>query len=478
MPWEVIQTNPSDPVTHLNPTPTTPKPFISKDTLARYDNWAFKVFLCSTLFIVILSIEAIHSWPPLVKHASILLACILPTGMVILSRVPRWWAEKQFPKEILWVLVVFLLGLISSLSSENIWASLKATVLFMISGPFIFITTKYLFESRKNQDVFLWINILIMLTAGFYGIFEYYSSRNILLFSDNPLPAGASLLLLSACPLILLNRKTSLPFIFTYSLSLLLAIILIIILAKKGPILAMFLTVSFLVLTNKQKHLKFFFGIIFIAGATLFISDSAQNKYKNMIGLKIIAIPQSKLDSPGQRRTSSPILHPSEYRLEFSPTGSLRIRMENYFFAFHVFTNNPIWGVGFRANLVPYLDDYKQRFVKTLGTNRYQQHFESENTFENIIVAFLIELGILFTITYFGGLLYIVIMCFNKLRALPQKNTSGIFIMSVIFGFVFLSLTFDTLRFPNLNWMFHSFLGLMVSYTAKHSSESMVNIKN
>ncbi len=311
----------------LNLTESTPK------AVAPSDNWAFKIFLSCTLFIIAFSVEAIHNRSPLFKHVFILLACILPAGMVILGRAPTWWAEKQLPKEVLWILLVSLLGLISALLSENIWTSLKAIVLFMVSGPFIFITTKYLFESRKNQDVFLWINIFVMLTVGFYGIFEYYSSGNILLFSDNPLPAGALLLLLSACPLILLNRKISLPLKFTYSLSLLLAIILIIILAKKGPILAMFLTMSFLVLTNKQKHLKFFFGIIFITGATLFISDSVQNKYKNMIGLKIITIPQTNFDSPDQRRTSSPNLPTPEYRLEFSPTGSLRIRLENYFFA-------------------------------------------------------------------------------------------------------------------------------------------------
>ena len=57
-------------------------------TTARYDNWAFKVFLCSTLFIVIFSVAAIHSWPPMAKHATILLACILPVAMVVLVRIP------------------------------------------------------------------------------------------------------------------------------------------------------------------------------------------------------------------------------------------------------------------------------------------------------------------------------------------------------------------------------------------------------
>jgi intracellular septation protein A len=129
----------------LNSTESTPR-----TVLTHYDGWAFKIFLCSTLFTIVFSVEAIHSWPSLLKHASVLLACLLPTVMVVLSRAPAWWDAKQLPKEVLWVLLVFTLGLISSLLSENSWATLKSTVLFMVSGPFIFITTRYLFESKRN----------------------------------------------------------------------------------------------------------------------------------------------------------------------------------------------------------------------------------------------------------------------------------------------------------------------------------------
>ena len=162
---------------------------------ARLDHWAFNVFCLSTLFIVIFSVKAIHSWSPIVKWISISTACVLPVGMIILVQGPNWLNAKKVPKEILWVLLVFILGLISTLFADNQLFALKSMVLFMISGPIIFMVTMYLFESTRNQNVFLWMTSLGLLGLGFFGIYEHnYNSwqigyGGILLFSENPLPA-------------------------------------------------------------------------------------------------------------------------------------------------------------------------------------------------------------------------------------------------------------------------------------------------
>lgn len=450
---------------------SNPKESTFEKILPRFDNWAFQVFLCSTLFIVVFSIAAIHNWPPLFKHASILLACILPTGMVILSRAPGWWIAKHPPKEVLWVLLVSILGLISSLLSENPWGTLKSTVLFMVSGPFIFITTKHLFESRENQDRFLRAIVPAMLTIGLYGVYEYHNAWQILLFSDNPLPAGASLLLLSSSPLVLLNREVSFPLKLASALSAVLGVILIILLAKKGPILAIIFTFIFLALIINRKYLKLLLAFFLLAGLILGISNSARTDFMKSIGLRILANDETNTGSSSKGELSPPTSSAQKIRFKPYLSSSIRIRLESYFFALHIFKNNPVWGTGFKANLVPYLEDYKQKFVYKLGTMRYQQHLSSEYTFENIALTFLIELGSLFTVIYFGGVIYIILMCFKKLLSLSKKDASGMLIMSIIFGFAFLSLTFDTLRFPNLNWIFHSLLGLMVNLTETLSSD-------
>lgn len=397
--------------------------------MAHNTEWAFNFFLLSTLFIIVFSVAAIHSWPPLVKHASILLACIVPAGMVVLSRAPTWVKEKKAFKEPLWVLLIFLFGLISSLLSENPWASIKSMILFVVSGPFIFIASMYLFESKKNQKVFLWMISLSILCFGFLGIYEHNQSERIFLSSDNPLPAGASLLLLSASPMILLTRERSPILRLILVLGLISAAISIILLAKKGPILSLVVVMLFWVYFINRRYLKFLMVFTLLAGCLLYISESTFSKYKSLITLDRATI----------------------------------VRVEHYFFGFHVFKKNPIWGIGSKADLDRYLKDYDSNSFEKRTRGTYASNLLRFNTFENIALAFLVELGGLFSIVYFGGIIYIFIVFFKKFRAPPQKNLAGMFAISIIIGFATLSCTFDTLKFPNLNWLFHSLLGLMIN---------------
>ena len=85
-----------------------------------------------------------------------------------------------------------------------------------------------------------------------------------------------------------------------------------------------------------------------------------------------------------------------------------------------------------------------------------------DKTFENIFLTFLVEMGCLFSITYFGGVLYIMARCLKSSPS-PSKDIEIMSLVSVMVGFLVISCTFDTLRFPNLNWLFHSLLGLMVN---------------
>jgi hypothetical protein len=80
------------------------KPLDSEEIVRPYDDWAFKVFILSTIFIVFFAVDAIHNWNPLIARSCILLACILPSCMTILPRIPSWFNTKKVPKEILWLL--------------------------------------------------------------------------------------------------------------------------------------------------------------------------------------------------------------------------------------------------------------------------------------------------------------------------------------------------------------------------------------
>ncbi len=380
------------------------------------------------------------------KHASILLACTLPVAMVVLVRIPIWFSERKVPKEVLWALLVFVLGLTSSLLSENPWLTTKSTVLFVASGPIIFIATRYLFEPTKNQNSFLLLTSLALLGLGVFGIYEHnYNNpkigyQGILLFQENPLPAGAILLLLSVSPLIFLRHKQPTTLKFVLLLSLVFSVASILLLAKKGPILGLVVTLLFLFILVNRKYIIFLLGLIFITGNLLYFSDTTFSKYERFF----------KLNS------------------------SVTQRAENYFFGLHVFKENPIWGVGFKADFTPYFDNYDLKFSDKRKKYSYQQFLGWNHTFENIFMGFLIEMGSLFSIVYFGGVIYLVITYLKKFRAPPQKNLAGLLTIAVIVGFAAISCTFDTLRFPNLNWLLHSFLGLMVNLEGTNKSEKLV----
>jgi hypothetical protein len=413
---------------------------ISKKIISRYNNWIFNTFCLSTLFILIFSVEAIQSWPPLIGKIAILLACILPTTMIAFSQVPAYFRKKKVPKEILWVFLVFILGLTSSLLSKTPLVSLKATGLFVVSGPFIFITTMYLFKSTRNQTVFLWIITLSVLCFGaFYLVFDFNNFEGIFNPSStrNPLPAAASLILLSAGPMILLTRNTSPVSRMVLAFSLILSVTIIVLLSKKGPALSLIVIVVFWIVFINLRHLKVLSGFVLLTGCLLYFSEPTLSKYKSAFELNT----------------------------------SVTLRAELILYGIHIFKENPFWGVGSRTKLNSHIDSYKTRLPENLMSessfhgkveNYFEQHLRKFKTFENIFLAFLVETGGLFTITYFGGLLYILVRSLKRNHS-PSKEIAMMYLVSVIVGFFVISCTFDTLRFPNLSWLFHSLLGLLVN---------------
>ena len=50
-----------------------------------------------------------------------------------------------------------------------------------------------------------------------------------------------------------------------------------------------------------------------------------------------------------------------------------------------------------------------------------------------------------------------------------------VFIMAGLIGFFIHSMTYDSLRFPNLNWIFHSILGVMLALANSYQETSEPN---
>jgi O-antigen ligase len=408
---------------------------LTAPTKAHWKNLSFGAYCISTLFIFIFSIEAINDWPPLAKRFSILFASFLPSGMIILRHLPNWLDSKVLPIEIRWILLILLFGLLSSIFSQNQWATLKSAILFISSGPLIFISTKLLLRKEIDREIFLMIASLILLLISSFGLYEYIFSEDILLFSNNSLPASALLLLLSAPPIILLNRKNRSPLKYFYGLSLAFSVGLMILLAKKSLILS----------------------IVFIS--FYFISSKASNKSRLLFLFLVVA---------GIAISFTP-KNISNFNLD----SSYSLRAESYFFGIQIFKENPLLGVGLKANFIPYLDGYDPVVTKKLSEGFFYNYFKVNQTFENIVLGFLIEFGGLFTVVYFGGLLYFIFGNPSKNKSLRSQK-EFLIITSVFIGFAAMSFTFETLRFPNLNWAFHSLLGLLANISTNQDIDCKI----
>ena len=63
------------------------------------------------------------------------------------------------------------------------------------------------------------------------------------------------------------------------------------------------------------------------------------------------------------------------------------------------------------------------------------------------------------------------ILHFKESKIPLIKEMDGIFVFAIIISFSAMSLTFDTLRFPSINWVFHTLLGLLVNIPEKYQVE-------
>ena len=81
--------------------------------------------------------------------------------------------------------------------------------------------------------------------------------------------------------------------------------------------------------------------------------------------------------------------------------------------------------------------------------------------FDNMALTFLGETGGLFSAAYFCLIFYLIK---NKATyCLEDEKRQFVLFLIVLTGFLAHSMTFDSLKYPHLNWIFHSFLGLLVS---------------
>jgi O-antigen ligase len=407
------------------------------------DSPLFLYFL-STLFMVFFSVHAIHSWPDRWAQTTISLACILTALLVLIKNIPSFTKNKNFPKELKLVVLIMILGAFNIFFSEDRLASLKGMSLFLMSGLLIFVVTFFLFKSKENQALFLRFFSTCFVVLVFCGLFEFFqgiiiSEKQILLFSSNPIPAGSLLILLSTGPLLLL-AKTKLAWKKTLlSLSLLLGILVVILIGQRGPILALLVMGFIWAATRSQGLWIFTLTILILVGAGYQSRDKIPLHYKNQLLKK----------------------------------DTVLVRLEFYNVAGQIVKDKPLFGVGFSAPITKYITkDYEPKFYPADSKHTFPAIITGVETFDNMALFFLAQTGLLFTGAYVCLVLYLI-------RNLTKKNNNGsadiklqnTLLLTVLIGFAVHSMTFDSLRYPHLNWIFHSLLGLMANNSLFHQEK-------
>ena len=216
----------------------------SKFTQLNKDFPAFLFFL-STIFMVFLSVHAVHKWPGLWAQVAIPLACILPAIAVLFKIRHDLIRNEKWPVEIKLVLAIVVLGLLNICFSENQHASFKGMGLFLMSGVLVFAISYFLFNSKHVKKAFFYLCTFCFISLLIIGAFEFIqqvgaSGKRILLLSSNPIPAGSLLILLSIGPLFMFGQAESKREKILWGSCLLAGVLLTILIGQKGPVLALF----------------------------------------------------------------------------------------------------------------------------------------------------------------------------------------------------------------------------------------------
>lgn len=389
---------------------------------------AFFFFCLSTIFMVFFSTMILEIGPKPWNKILVLMACVIPLVLVLIWKVSEWknW-RKTFQKEMLFIPVILILGILNVVFSEGRATSFKIMTLFFLSGVSVFFVSRNLFETKNFQKIFMWVCWASLVILFIYGFFEYLSKRPVLVLSYNPILASSMLLLLLVA-----------PFVLIYSSSKWLKPLLVV---------SVICGMAVILLTGKR-------------GAALGLLG---------MGLGVFAlIPQKKvwiflalvgLVSTGwMTRNYFPDYIPKGY----FQSASFTYRLENYPFAWHIFKKHPFFGVGFHAPLVGYMKDYK---IKTSVKRRaYKRYIKKKYTLENTFLCGFVELGGLFAITYITFVCVILRKYLLAMKEVPRGRLHIALFLPPLIAFGIQAMTYDGLVNGHLNWLFHSYLGLMANF--------------
>jgi O-antigen ligase len=360
---------------------------------------------------------------------------IFPWLMLWLAYSWQAITEKEHRLEIILMVSIIILGIINTSLSGFGSKSINTMQTFLLTGVFALWVSMFLVNDPHRRQMFDWfcagalgvilpVEILLWLVRGNSGpgAFE--------VFILHPIPLGTLIILLSSGPVRLIVSKNSPAKVVGWSL-ILLGGILIFLTNKRGALLtlAAMLAVWLLYLVRRRKYLI----ISIVLAIALILPLEAQRRF-------------ARLDPNINRHVS--ILH----------------RLELYNFALHIWKNHPFMGIGLRSfTHEKYLADYH---LRNQELRDFPQAVAGLQTLDNMLLTGLVEFGTVMTLGYLGLVIWILAKYYRRLRSWPESSPTDWYRLLILIGFAIHSLTYDSLLFPPLNWLFHVQLGIMAGYQA------------
>ncbi len=360
---------------------------------------------------------------------------IFPWLMLWLAYSWQVVANREHRLEILLIVSIIILGIVNLLLSDSPSNSLSPMRTLLLTGIFALWTSMFLLTDQRRRKGFDWfcagaLAVLILGEMIVYGVRGNYGPGVFQVVTLHLIPFGTLIILLSTGPVRLIVAKNTAAKLLGWLL-VLLGGFLIFLTHKRGTWLALaaMLAVGMIYLVRRQKYLVI---SIFLVIALIL---PLQAKYRF-----------ARLDpNIGHYLT---ILH----------------RLELYHFALHVWKTHPLMGIGLRPYThEKYLNDYH---LHNQDLHEFPQAVATLQTFDNMLLTATVELGSLMTLLYLGLIMGIVVRYCRKLWSSPEPSILGWYRVLVLLGFAIHSLSYDSLLFPSVNWLFHVQLGIMAGYHA------------
>ncbi len=342
--------------------------------------------------------------------------------------------DRPHRREIILMGAILVLGAVNVIFSDAPEDSFKAMEFFLISGILPLWTSMFLLADPQRREVFDWFCCVCLAIFAPLAIITYLPYpqgpswlRNI--FNLHSTPVGTMVILLAAGPIRLLLSESAKQKIIGWLL-ISSALILILLTHKRGTFLAV-AAMILVWLTYRLPRLGYLVVAVFLGVLLIFT-------YRGLTASR-----------------SLPPDHPSRV--------SKLHRLELYPFALHVYKKHPWMGIGLRPHThETYLLDYQPQHPEV---TKFAAEVKSLQTFDNMLVTAFVELGTLMTLTYLGLIIFIIINYCRQVRPFKESRGRDFVRLLPLVGLAVHSLTYDSLLFPPINWLFHVQLGILAGFS-------------